>query len=106
MTLLERLKKHDWYWGYSDDHRYWTRGRKEAAAIRNHMERLSCPYSIDELRKTVLEMVFEDFAEEEPGNWYRQPRKYKNIAPTKREELLYRADQLQIYAWLEHHDSL
>ena len=27
------LQKHDWHYQYSDDHRVWTRGRDEAAAI-------------------------------------------------------------------------
>jgi hypothetical protein len=49
----------------------------------------------------VQEMVVEDFAEETPGNWYRQPKVYKNVAPVKRSQLLHRADQVQILAWIE-----
>jgi hypothetical protein len=30
----EMLKTHDWFFDYSDDHRAWEKGRKEAFAIR------------------------------------------------------------------------
>ena len=30
----ELLKKHDWYYDYSDDHRIWQRGRDMADVIR------------------------------------------------------------------------
>ena len=100
-TLLQALRNHDWYFMYSDDHNAWKRGRVRQRVLRERVERLNCPWSLDELRRAVQEMVLEDFAEEEPGKWYRQPRKYRNIAPTKREDLMHRADQVQILAWIE-----
>ena len=103
-TLLETLRNHDWYYMYSDDHRVWDRGRVRHLELRKRVERLNCPWTLDELRRAVQEMIFEDFAEEEPGKWYRQPRKYKNIAPTQRDELMHRADQVQILAWIENQD--
>lgn len=37
MTTLQQyeqaLRSHDWYYDYSDDHRYYTKGRDEWAAI-------------------------------------------------------------------------
>ena len=52
----------------------------------------------------VQVMVVEDFKEEEPGCWYRQPRKYKNIASVSRKDLMHRADQVQVLAWIESQD--
>ena len=103
-TLLETLRNHDWYYAYSDDHGVWKRGRARLTALRERVESLNCPYTLDELRMAVQGMVLEDFAEESPGMWYPNPRKYKNIAPTKREGLLHRADQVQILAWIENQD--
>jgi len=41
MDLFElMLQKHDWTYHYSDDHRYYTKGRDEAHKIRVMMERL------------------------------------------------------------------
>lgn len=31
--FTQMLKNHDWYYMYSDDHRYWTKGRQERAEI-------------------------------------------------------------------------
>ena len=41
MDLFEvMLQKHDWTYHYSDDHRYYTKGRDEAHKILIMMERL------------------------------------------------------------------
>ena len=37
-TLEQVLKKHDWYFDYSDDHRVWERGRNEREEIRRQMD--------------------------------------------------------------------
>lgn len=42
MTLdkfIEMLGGHDWYYMYSDDHRYWTKGRDQAALINDALKR-------------------------------------------------------------------
>ena len=31
--LAQCLKSHDWYYGYSDDHRVWSRGEEEHRRI-------------------------------------------------------------------------
>ncbi len=39
LTTLEKiLKKHDWYFDYSDDHRVWEKGRNERDEIRRQMD--------------------------------------------------------------------
>ena len=100
-SLYLQLKGHDWFFGYADDHRAWKRGRQRQQQLEALVEKLGCPYPLNDLRMAVQEMVVEDFAEETPGNWYRQPKVYKNVAPVKRSQLLHRADQVQILAWVE-----
>ena len=98
--FAKRLKNHDWYYGYSDDHKVWTRGRNASAALRKTKEELDCPFTMNELKTWAHKMILEDFAEEEPGCWYRQPRKYKHVAPAKREELMPRAFHDEINRWM------
>ena len=100
-TLYDQLKGHDWYYGYSDDHRVWKRGQRMQNHLRKLLESLNCPYPMGDLRMAVQEMVVDLFVEEEPGRWYRKPHTYKNVAPVKRSQLLLRADQVQILAWIE-----
>lgn len=95
-----KLKSHDWYYGYSDDHRVWTRGRDAAARLRRTHEELDCPFDMKLLNKWAHNMILEQFAEEAPGEWYRQPRKYKCVAPIKREELITQAQHDEITNWM------
>ena len=95
-----KLKNHDWYYGYSDDHRVWTRGRDAAGRLRRAHEALDCPFDMGLLQKWAFNSIVEQFAEEEPGKWYRQPRKYKSIAPTKFEDLITQAQHDEITQWM------
>ncbi len=101
MSLMKMLKNHDWFYGYSDDHRYWTAGVESEKKIKSRLSETNCPYSMKQLRMAVNDMILENFAEETPGEWYRQPRKYKSIAPVYRSDLIFKADQVQILAWIE-----
>jgi len=38
--LEEHLKNHDWYYTYSDDHRYWTAGCESADRLTKEMNEL------------------------------------------------------------------
>lgn len=96
----KKIKSHDWYYGYSDDHRAWTRGRDAAQVLRVAHKDLQCPYDLNELERWAHNMVLEDFAEETPGEWYRQPRKYKCVAPTKRSGLITQARYDEISQWM------
>lgn len=41
LELLEQmLQNHDWFYHFSDDHRYYVKGRDEAQRIRVTMDRL------------------------------------------------------------------
>ena len=96
----KKVKYHDWYYGYSDDYRVWTRGRDAAALLRRHHEDLSCPFDMGLLNKWAHNMILEQFEEMEPGKWWRVPRKYSCIAPTKREGLITQAQHDEITQWM------
>ena len=99
-VFAKRIKSHDWFYGYSDDHSVWRRGHAESNALRKMHGELDCPFTMAELRGWAHNMILEQFAEEEPGCWYRQPRKYKSIAPTPREELMPQALHDEITHWM------
>ena len=40
-TLKSMLETHDWFYTYSDDHRYYKRGQEESEKIHAEIERLS-----------------------------------------------------------------
>ncbi len=96
-----KLRSHDWYFGYSDDHRYWTRGRTQLKELNAMHENLSCPYDMKVLKQWAHDMIVENFAEESPGEWYLQPRKYKCAAPTRREDLMTQKEWDVIQEWFD-----
>lgn len=52
MELFEQmLQNHDWTYHYSDDHRYYTKGRDEAHKIRVMMERLEASGQGDQAKE-------------------------------------------------------
>ncbi len=95
-----KIKSHDWYYGYSDDHRVWTRGKDASRVLRVTHEELDCPFDMGLLEKWAHNMILEEFAEEEPGDWYRQPKKYSCIAPTKHKDLITQAQHDEITQWM------
>ena len=103
-NLLESLRNHDWYYMYSDDGRVYRRGMQRTTELRERMQSLECPFTMDELRMTAHKMIVEEFAEEEPGKWYRQPRKFKSIAPTQREDLITQDEYTKIMEWIVKQD--
>lgn len=40
-TFKSMLESHDWFYSYSDDHRYYTRGRDQRSAIEKAFDELS-----------------------------------------------------------------
>ena len=40
LKLEEQLKSHDWFFEYSDDHRYWGAGLKERLEIADTMKEM------------------------------------------------------------------
>ncbi len=47
-TLEKLLKTHDWYYQYSDDHRYWKKGNEESNEIRRQMN-ICCGLGLDSI---------------------------------------------------------
>ena len=96
----KKVRSHDWYYGYSDDYGVWSRGNaahKRLAAARTNLD---CPFTMGELRNWAHNMILEQFEEMEPGKWWRVPRKYSCIAPTKREDLITQAQHDEITQWM------
>jgi hypothetical protein len=104
-TLLTQLTNHDWFHEYSDDHRVWQRGHARQAELKAELDRLNCPFTMRDIRMSVQKMILDEFAEEKPGQWYRQPKLYKNVAPTGRPGLIERSNAEEIMIWLERQDS-
>jgi len=53
LKLEEQLKSHDWFYEYSDDHRYWAAGLKEKIEIADTMK-LMKQAGYSDLAKTML----------------------------------------------------
>ena len=62
---------------------------------------LDCPFGFVDLSKWAHNMILEDFAEEAPGEWYRQPRKYQSVTPTTRGQLITQSEWSDIQKWFE-----
>jgi hypothetical protein len=70
----KELEAHDWYYDYSDDHNAWNRGKRQLQSLKLLHSSTYCPFDISQLRKWATGMVIDRFSEEEPGQWYQQPR--------------------------------
>ena len=102
-TLLERLKGFDWYYGYSDDHRVWKRGRENMARLTEDLKSLGCPYDTGDLRRVAYEQVDDLYEKFEDGGHYKPELKAKwsSIAPTSPDDMITRETYNEIIAWLE-----
>ncbi len=52
-TLWTRLAQHDWFYMFSDDHRYWSAGFFSSQRLQDELDELRCPYPMEHLRQTV-----------------------------------------------------
>ena len=94
------LRGHDWYYAYSDDNSYWSRGVSQARSLNIMHNKLSCPYSMGKLQSWVFKMTKDTFSEDKPGEWYRKPRE-KYAAPTQEKDLLSREEYNDISDWFK-----
>ena len=97
------VKHHDWYYAYSDDHNVWVRGSKSLAALQKAHSELACPFSMRTLSRWVANMILEEFVEEEPNKYWRQPRQ-TYVAPATRDDLIFRAEWNQVESWMNQED--
>ena len=102
-TLYERLKNFDWYYGYSDDHRVWKRGRANFDRLNLDLESLDCPFDIGDLRRAAYEQVDDLYKEHEDGRYYKPEVKVKwtNVASTPLDDMITRDKYNEILEWLE-----
>lgn len=101
--FVKKVKAHDWYYDYSDDHGRWRRGREELEELRTMHTRLKCPYALTELQrwhhKAVKNVTFFESLDE-PGLWYKDPRP-KYAAPAVEHELIDEETYNKITEWAE-----
>jgi len=105
VTFRSQLISHDWYYHYSDDYRYWSRGENQRNEINTTYYRLECPFSLGEMKKWRFEMIVEDYTEVDPGCWFKLPKEYDNTASVSREELIERSRFDEIERWMEENDT-
>jgi hypothetical protein len=105
VTFRSQLISHDWSYQRSDDHRYWSRGERQRNEINATYYRLKCPFSLGDLVKWRFKMIVEDFTEVEPDCWFRLPKKYKHMAPERRDGLIERSRFDEIERWMEENDT-
>ncbi len=92
------LRGHDWYYAYSDDHSYWARGVSQARSLNIMHNQLSCPYNMGKLQSWVFNMTLDNFAEDEPGKWYKEPRQ-KYASHVEEKVLLTKKEHDEISEW-------
>ena len=102
-TLHERLKNFDWYYGYSDDHRVWKRGRMRMDQLNRDLKELKCPFDTADLRRAAYDQVDDLYEQFEDGGYYKpeDKAKWNNIASTQPTDMLTREKYNEIIAWLE-----
>ena len=104
LDFSKKIQKHDWFYAYSDDNRWFTAGQLERKEI-NHLQAvLGCPFSLDKLFKWANRMIIEEFLEEVPGEWFRQPRKYKCVAPSQKKDLMTQKEWDEIQDWMNNEE--
>ena len=103
--LIKRLKSHDWYHAYSDDHRVWRAGSNSQRKLTQELSSLKCPHAFWDIHKALFGMILEDFEEDDKGGWYRKGNRPKYVAPARKEDLITRAHADTIVSWLEENDG-
>ena len=59
--FAQKVKSHDWYYAYSDDHRVWRKGQSEIEVLRRMHKDLECPYDMKILMHWAHKMILEEF---------------------------------------------
>jgi len=60
-TFKSMLETHDWFYTYSDDHRYYTRGRDQRASINKALDELTEKGQEREAKDLYNEICPDDF---------------------------------------------
>ena len=98
--FADHLQSHDWWFGMSDDYRYWSAGRASYDGLCEAHRRLAPPWTMAELRGWALGMVDDLFGPVESGGHRRRSdgtgRIYADAA-----DLISRETADQITRWME-----
>jgi hypothetical protein len=97
--FADHLESHDWWYGMSDDHRYWSAGSASFAGLSETHRRLAPPWTLAELRSWALGMVSDLFGPEERGQCTRIDGTGRRYSPAS--ELISRDTADQISRWME-----
>lgn len=104
--FAKALRKHDWFYQYSDSHSEWKKGQDSSDRLQTMRTELQCPYNMTELCQYALGNILEQFEELEPGKYWRRDSKYKeHTAPVLRDELMTQECANAITAWLVQYDT-
>jgi hypothetical protein len=105
-SLEMRLRGHDWYYQYSDDHQAWIDGQKSLQELRELLAKMSCPFPLESLRKWAQGMTVEQWYPDpsNPKLWYRN-NGLKGFQEASREALLDPGVGSAITEWIATHDK-
>jgi hypothetical protein len=97
--LKTHLEGHDWWYGMSDDHRYYRRGADSLAGLRQKIREIVPPWTLGELRSWSLRMVTSRYDAPQADGWAYPLQ--GNGAPVKADQLIDDETDAQIQAWLD-----
>ena len=101
---IAKLKAHDWYYDYSDDHRVYTKGRDEAYAIRNLGNIIDPNREIYKKYSPFNEQIEEKLSKsDDMGDWVKDF--YKSDAPQFKGKSKEKRRQMAIAAKLSAESS-
>ena len=104
VSLIDLLKRHDWYYMYSDDHSYYSSGSKNQAVLVSILQTLDCPYVLWDIHKALFNMIKEDYILHEEGHYYKEGQP-KYTAKVYESDLIAQEHASRIITWLEKHDD-
>jgi hypothetical protein len=104
MTRLEFMKalaNHDWYYMFSDDPGVYRRGAASYDQLRSAAKLLDCPWSLNKVRKLVLNMIESRFTQssEDADVYYRKGDRYS--IKYSREDLISVEEEKEMLQWFK-----
>ena len=104
MTRLEFMKalaNHDWYHMFSDDPGVYRRGAASYEKLRSAAKLLDCPWSLNKVRKLVLNMIESRFTQssEDVDVYYRKGDRYS--IKYSREDLISVEEEKEMLQWFK-----
>ena len=96
--FADHLQSHDWWFGMSDDYRYWSAGRASYDGLKDKHRRLAPPWTLGELRAWALGLTLDKYGPEEDGRCQCLDGRGVSMA---RSELITPAEADEITRWME-----